>query len=149
METVWIQIFILTLSECVAPAGKTVCQEQQFELQFLSEADCQYALEQLIVMKDEADHVIVNRKKSGCAPSAAKSGTYGSLEAINDANKDTIGWKAPGENGVGKANQNRGHRDRLAELKTCEETAGVAPCKIGDIIVEAGSSDSVEVWKRD
>jgi hypothetical protein len=149
MEMAWIQIFILTLSECVAPVGKTVCQEQQFELQFLSEADCQYALQQLIVTKDAADHVIVNRQKSGCAPSAAKSGTYGSLDAINDANKDTIGWKAPGEIGVGKTNQTKGHRDRLAELTTCEETEGVAPCKIGDIIVEKATGDSVEVWKRD
>jgi hypothetical protein len=40
MDTAWIQVFVLTLSECVAPAGKTVCQEQSFELQFLTEADC-------------------------------------------------------------------------------------------------------------
>lgn len=149
METAWIQIFILTLSECVAPAGKTVCQEQQFELQFLSEADCQYALEQLIVMKDEADHVIVNRKKSGCAPSAADIGTFSSLDAINDANKDTIGWRAPGDNDVRRATVNEDHRDRLADLESCEATGGAAPCKIGDIIVEKATGDSVEVWKRD
>jgi len=65
MEVAWIQVFILTFAECVAPAGKTVCQEQQFELQFLSKADCEYALEQLIVMKDQAQYVIVNRQKSG------------------------------------------------------------------------------------
>jgi len=64
MATAWIQVFILTFVECVAPAGKTVCQEQQFELQFLTQADCQYALEQLIAMKGEAEHVIVNRQKS-------------------------------------------------------------------------------------
>ena len=41
METAWIQVFLLTMSECVAPAGKTVCQEQDVELQFLTQADCQ------------------------------------------------------------------------------------------------------------
>ena len=36
MDTAWIPIFILTFAECVAPAGKTVCQEQEFQLQFLT-----------------------------------------------------------------------------------------------------------------
>jgi len=106
MATAWIKIFILTFAECVAPAGKTVCQEQQFELQFLGQADCEYALQQLIAMKDEADHVIVNRQKSGCAPSAV-------------------------------------------DLLSCEETGGVVPCKIGDIIVEEATGDRVEIWKQD
>ena len=149
MESVWIQIFILSLSECVAPAGKTVCQEQQFELQFLNEADCAYALQQLIAMKDEADHVIVNHQKSGCAASAAESGAFASLEAINDANKDTIGWRAAGEIDVRRATVNKDHRDRLTDLESCEETDGAAPCKIGDIIVEKATGDGVEVWKRD
>ena len=34
MDTAWIQVFVLTLSECVAPAGKTICQEQAFELDY-------------------------------------------------------------------------------------------------------------------
>lgn len=149
METAWIQIFILTLAECVAPAGKTVCQEQQFELQFLSKADCEYALEQLISMKDEAEHVIVNRQKSGCAPSAVESDTFPSLEAINEAYKESVGWRVPGAGDARRAVVNKDHRERLADLKSCEETAGVAPCKIGDIIVEDATGDSVEVWKRD
>ncbi len=149
MATVWIQVFIMTLAECVAPAGKTVCQEQQFELRFLTRADCEYALEQVIAMKDEIDHVIVNRQKSGCVPSAVESDSYASREAINDAHKDTSGWRAPGDADARRTVVNTGHRERLADLKSCEETSGVAPCRIGEIIVEEVSGDSVEVWKRD
>ena len=149
METVWIQIFILTLAECVAPAGKTVCQEQQFELQFLSKSDCEYALQQLIAMKDEADYVIVNRQKSRCVPSAAESGAFSSLDAISEANKDTAGWRQPGISSVQRRVINNDHRERLDELTSCEETEGKAPCKIGDIIVEDATGDSVEVWQRD
>ena len=88
MATAWIQILLMTIAERAAPAGKSVCQEQQFELQFVGQADCEYALEQLIAMKDQADHVIINRQKSGCAPSAVESTTFASLEAINDEYKD-------------------------------------------------------------
>ena len=48
MDTGWVQVFVLTLAECVAPAGKSVCQQNQFELTFLNRADCEFALEQLI-----------------------------------------------------------------------------------------------------
>ena len=149
MATAWIQVFILTLAECVAPAGKTVCQEQQFELQFLSKADCTYALEQLIAAKDQSEYVIVDRQKSGCTPSAAEVDTFPSLEAINDALGDQPGWRDASATEVRRAAINADHRERLAALKSCEETQGVAPCKIGEIIVEAASGDSVEVWKKD
>ncbi|NQV86816.1 MAG: hypothetical protein HQ492_07045 [Woeseiaceae bacterium] len=150
MDTSWIQIFILTLSECVAPAGKTVCQEQQFELRFFSQDDCTYALEQLIATKEDAEYVIVNRQKSGCAPSAAETKTYASLDAINDANKNTVGWRAAGGEEAGRIVVNEGHSERLSDLMSCEETGGVVPCRVGDIIVEEeATGDSVDVWKRD
>ena len=149
MATAWIQVFILTFAECVAPAGKTVCQEQQFEVQFLNRADCEYALSQLITMKDEADHVIVNHEKSGCVPSAVESEIHQSLAAINEANKNTANWREPGESNAGRAMADKDHRDRLDALMSCEETSNVAPCKIGDIIVEDATDSSVEVWKSD
>jgi len=149
MATAWIQVFILTFAECVAPAGKTVCQEQQFELQFLSRADCEYALLQLITMKDEADNVIVNRQKSGCVPSAVESEIHASLDAINAAHKDTANWRVPVENDARRTIANKDHQARLAALMSCEETSNVAPCKIGDIIVEDATDNSVEVWKSD
>ena len=69
MDPAWIQVFVLTLAECVAPAGKTVCQEREFDLQFLTRADCEFALEQLVSLKDDSASVIIYRDKSSCAPS--------------------------------------------------------------------------------
>jgi hypothetical protein len=149
MATAWIQIFILTFAECVAPAGKTVCQEQQFELQFLSRADCDYALEQLIAIKAAADNVIVNRQKTGCTSSAVESDAFASLEAINEAYKDTVGWRLPDEGDTRRSVVNKDHSERLADLMSCEDTGNVVPCRIGDIIVEDATGDSVEVWKQD
>jgi hypothetical protein len=133
----------------VAPAGKTVCQEREFELLFLTEADCQVALEQLVTLKEESANVIVNPQKSGCAPSARESAAFASLDAISEANKDTIGWHVPGPDEAQVAISRVAHEDRLASLRTCEESGGVAPCKIGDIIIEGADGEPVEVWHRD
>ena len=50
MDTAWIQVFVLTLSECVAPAGKTICQEQALELQFLTRSGCHLCDDALSVL---------------------------------------------------------------------------------------------------
>lgn len=151
MDTAWIQIFVLTFAECVAPAGKTVCQQQQFELQFLTRSDCEYALQQLLTKKSVAHDVIVDRNRSKCTPSAVEREAFDSLEAISKAHSDIVDWKSPGPGGVAleeSDNASGGHRKRLQELKSCDETNGVAPCKSGNIIVEETSKDNVEVWKR-
>lgn len=147
MDTAWIQVFVLTLSECVAPAGKTVCQQQQFELEFLTRRDCEYALEQLVTMKDELDHVIVDHGKSGCAVSAREAGTYASIDAIRESNNDT--WHEPENVEQRRTVVNEAHQMRLENLKSCSETEGAAPCKIGQIIVEEATGASVEVWRRE
>lgn len=149
MDIAWIQVFVLTLAECVAPAGKAVCQESEFELLFLTEADCEVALEQLVTLKKESPNVIVNRAASGCAPSARQADAFASLDAINEANKDESGWHLPGPNEPAPAVSRAAHQDRLANLKSCEEARGVAPCKIGEIIIEGATGDPVEVWRRD
>jgi hypothetical protein len=149
MDTAWIQIFILTMTECVAPVGKTVCQEQQFELQFISRKDCEYALQQMVDMKDESDHVIVIPNKTGCSPTAVEQNTFGSLGAINAANKETSGWRLASEVDTRRSALNEDYNERLKNLMSCEETSNVAPCKIGDIIVEDANGDSVDVWKQD
>jgi hypothetical protein len=148
MDIAWIQVFVLTISECVAPAGKTVCQEREFELQFLNQADCEYALEQLISLKSEAEAVIVNAERSSCAPSARRQEVYASVDAINDANRETDGWRAP-ENVEPKTGPSKvAHQERLEKLQSCDESDGVAPCKIGEIIIEGASERDVEVWRR-
>jgi len=145
MDTTWIQVFVLTLSECVAPAGKTVCQENEIEMQFLTKAECEIALEELVSLKSQFDNVIVNRQKSGCAVSARESKAYASLEEAKAAS-DASAWRdveAPEA-----AASLLPHKERLKKLKTCEDTRGVTPCKTGEIIVESSvSGREVEVWR--
>jgi len=147
MDIAWIQVFVLTLAECVAPAGKSICQEQEFQLQFLTKADCEIALDQLVSLKEESEKVIVNSNRSNCAPAARQSDVFESLEAINKA-FDT-NWEAPQAGKIEPSTKQMSHKSRLEELKSCEETEGIAPCKVGDIIMEGADGDSVEVWRRD
>ena len=152
MDTGWIQVFVLTLAECVAPAGKTVCQETEFELQFLTQADCEYALEQLVTLKEASDLVIVDRNRSRCVPSARQQTVYANLDEVTESVADKQSFKQPGvEQAAPEPDTSaQSHRARLDSLKTCEETRGQAPCKIGEIIIEETSAgESVEVWRRD
>ena len=148
MDTAWIQVFVLTLSECVAPAGKTVCQEQAFELQFLTQADCEYALQQLVSLKQESETVIIDPAKASCAPTARQQQVFASLDAIEEANRDTENWKAPEIEDAGPGTGLASHQERLASLPVCGEEGVVAPCKVGEIIIEGGDTESVDVWRR-
>jgi hypothetical protein len=145
MDTTWIQVFVLTLSECVAPAGKTVCQENEIEMQFLSMSECEVALQELVSLKDQFDNVIVNRRKSGCTVSARESKSFASLEDAKAAsNSDNWRDLIPEETAPSLVP----HNERLKKLKTCEDTRGVAPCKSGSIIVESSApGQEVEVWR--
>ena len=150
MDTAWIQVFVLTLAECIAPAGKTVCQEREFDLQFLTRADCEYALEQLVSLKDESASVIVNKSKSRCAVSARQSPVFANIDEVSSANADKAAWQDPGTEEATPSATRVSYEGRLEELKTCEETEGVAPCKVGGIIIEdATQGETVEVWRRD
>ena len=149
MDPAWIQVFVLTLAECVAPAGKTICQEREFDLQFLTRADCEYALEQLVALKDESASVIVNKSKSSCAPSARQADVFSSLEGVRSASGDKSDWRNPKDDKSTSATH-MSHQKRLTDLPSCEESDGVAPCKMGAIIVEAATQEkAVEVWRRD
>ena len=147
MDTAWIQVFVLTLAECVAPAGKTVCQERQFELQFLTRADCEFALQQLVSLKQSSDNVIVDADKSRCAVSAREGRVFASVDAVQpfgegESTEDTKPTTAPGP-------EFAAHQQRLAGLPECGDAAGVAPCRIGDIIIEEATPGDVDVWRRD
>ena len=148
MDTAWIQVFVLTLAECVAPAGKTVCQERQFELQFLTRADCEFALQQLVSLKQSADNVIVDAGKSRCVVSAREGRVFASVDAVNqpfgegESPESAEPATAPGP-------EFAAHQQRLAKLPECGDAAGVAPCRIGDIIIEEATPGDVEVWRRD
>lgn len=150
MDTAWIQVFVLTLAECAAPAGKTVCQEREFDLQFLTRADCEVALEQLISLKDESATVIVDRSKSGCTASARERAVFASADDVRDATAGTAPWRDPDPAEDGVAPSAVAHEDRLADLPDCENYDGEGACRMGGIIVEgANQGEVVEVWKRD
>ena len=148
MDTAWIQVFVLTLSECVAPAGKTVCQEHEFELQFLTRADCEVALQQLVSLKQASDNIIVDADNSRCVVSARQGRVFASADAVNqpfgegETRSVTKPRAAPGP-------EYAAHQERLSGLPECGDADGVAPCRIGDIIIEEATSGNVEVWRRD
>ena len=150
MDTTWIQVFVLTIAECAAPAGKTVCQEREFDLQFLTRADCEVALEQLVTLKDESANVIVDRARSRCAASARETRAYASVEEVSQASSSAGEWQDPGPSEQQQASSNVSHQDRLAELPDCENFDGEGACKMGGIIIEAANQgEPVEVWRRD
>lgn len=149
MDIAWIQVFVLTLSECVAPAGKNICQEREFELEFLTQSDCEVALQQLVSLKKESKFVIINPDKSSCTVSARQSRVFASPDAVNEAVGDDKDWRAPKIDETQPGVERAAHQERLASLPACGEAAGVAPCRIGDIIIEEATGDSVDVWRRD
>lgn len=150
METAWIQVFVLTLAQCIAPAGKMVCQEETVEYHFASEEDCANALVQIVDLAARAENVIVDRQRSNCRAGAKESVVYGDADAAKASLAGSsdfvlIDGQAPPQDFIQTA-----HAERLAALKTCDETNGVAPCKIGDIILEApGEEQGSQVWRRD
>ena len=149
MDTAWIPIFVLSFAECVAPAGKTVCQEHEFELQFLTQADCEAALEQLIAVKDASETIIVDKKQSRCAPSARQHAVYANLAEVSAAVADDEAWIAPATQEPVTDSMRNVHQERLASLPSCEDSKGVAPCTIGEIIIEeAAAPNQVEIWQR-
>lgn len=149
METAWIQVFVLTLSQCIAPAGKMVCQEETVEYHFINEDDCARALVQLVDLAARADNVIVDRQRSNCKPAAKESVVFADADNAkssfaNSGDFVIIDGETPDPDFTQSA-----HAERLANTRTCEETNGVAPCKIGEIILEAASeSDRNQVWIR-
>ena len=149
METAWIQVFVLILSECVAPAGKTVCQEHEIEMQFLSQAECEVALEQMISLKDQFENVIVNRQRSSCTASARQQDVFASLDEAKSSVSDDGGWREPQDGESQMVASSVSHQSRVEELTSCEESLGLAPCKMGDIIIEAATGTPIDVWRSD
>jgi hypothetical protein len=149
MDTAWIQVFILTVSECVAPAGKTVCQEQQLQMQFVDQSDCELALQQLVSLGERAENIIINKDKSRCVSSARQRPVFTTLHEATQSLAGTDNWQAPEPGEAPDDFIEAAHKERLAALSDCDQVGGVAPCKIGSIIIEGGTQQAVEVWRRD
>jgi len=152
MDTGWIQVFVLTMSECIAPPGKTVCQQQEFQLEFASAEACEVARQQFVALKSEMDNVIVNRDRTRCAVSAREFEVYESLEEVTAAMQPETTWQPPQAESdsaekVADFTQ-KAHKERLESLPTCEDARGRRPCKIGEIILEDTTEQQAEVWRR-
>ncbi|HZD52228.1 MAG TPA: hypothetical protein VE175_04225 [Woeseiaceae bacterium] len=158
MDTAWIQVFVLTLSECIAPSGKTVCQEQETQYVFYDRQDCEAVLNELVSSKANDETVIVNPDRSRCLPSARQRPVYASLEEANQRLADIEGWGIipPGQEKQGSRQQANSERmaylDRLQSLPECDEARSVTPCKVGQIIIESPPEEEhgkkVEVWHK-
>ena len=149
MDMSWIQVFVLTVSECVAPAGKTICQQQEFELTFLTEADCAVAREQLIELKEASESVIVNADATRCVATARQRESFSSLAAVNAASAGRDDYQPPNQEQARADFQETVHEARLDAVPECEEGRQVYPCRKGAIIIEEPPSKAVEVWRLD
>lgn len=158
MDTAWIQVFVLTLSECVAPSGKTVCQPQETQYVFFDRRDCEAVLQELVASKENDETVIVNPDRSRCLPTARQRPVYASLEEAEQQLADADGWGIipPGE--TKQEGQQQGppdatqmaYVDRLQALPECTQEKTVTPCKVGQIIVESPpEEEEVEIWQKE
>lgn len=149
METAWIKVFVLTLTQCIAPAGKMVCQEETVEYYFASEDDCARALVQMVDLAARADNILVDRQKSDCKPGVKETQVFASGDDARSSISSVDGVVLIDNKTPPPDFMQSTHVDRLKEMKPCDETDGVAPCKIGDIIIEAaGEVKETKVWKR-
>jgi len=149
MDAAWVKVVVLTLAECVAPAGKTVCQEQDTQYYFFEEDQCAVVLEQLIDYRNGLDNVIVNSEKSSCLPTVMSRETFSSS---SEADRYLSGIKGWGEISVAAAPKDylqQAHEKRLAELPECTDDADVRPCKQGQIIIERSESSPTQVWRQE
>lgn len=147
MDTAWIQVFVLTMSECIAPAGKTVCQEREFELQFVERAACELAMERMIWLADGASDVIINRDKTRCTASAVERPVFASADDIQAGTSNAATWSPPATGEKADDFTQKAHKERLASLQSCDEANGVVPCKVGEIIIEGATEQSADVWR--
>jgi len=153
METAWIQIFILSMTQCIAPEGKMVCQEATVEYQFAEREDCQRALTQMLDMAERADNVLIDRSQSQCNAATRESQIFASVDDVRDESGNNDALQVVGQTSVSDTRPpdftKSAHEARLESLKRCEDTAGVAPCRIGEIIVEAAApTKKTEIWRR-
>lgn len=149
MDAAWIQVFVLVFSQCVAPPGKTVCQQEEVRYQFYSRNDCEKVLQQLITFSDSAENVIVNRDESRCLASASSQKVFASVEAVREAAGGDTEWSEVPSNEARVDFIQKAHLERLGELFECSDTGGVAPCRMGDIIVEGATVKKTDVWTQD
>ena len=148
MDIAWIKVVVLTLAECVAPEGKTVCQEQQVQYYFVDEVECQKVLEQLIDYRDGFENVIVNKDGSSCQPAAKDLQVFTSRSEADAYFADAGGLGVISDEPSPKDYLQERHDLRLESLHVCDDEELITPCRRGDIIIESMTGNRTEVWKQ-
>ena len=154
MDTAWIQVFVLTMSECIAPSGKTVCQQQEFQLEFATAEACEIGREQLVALKSQMDNVIVDRNRTRCTASVREQQVFASVDDAMLTIEPTatmnpaVAAATPRAPEKAADSSQKAHKERLDSLPTCEDARGRRPCKIGEIILEPTTEQSADVWRR-
>lgn len=148
MDAAWIKVIVLTLAECVAPEGKTVCQEREVQYYFIDEVECREVLEQLIDYRDGFDNVIVNKEDSGCLPTAKNSQVFDSRSEADQFFAGTEGWEVLSDEPAPKDFLQDRHDKRLRDLPVCDDENLITPCRRGDIIIEGVTENDTAVWKK-
>ena len=96
--------------------------------------------------------LFIDPDEARCYVSARQREVYETLADIDAASRDMDGWIRPDVPDRPANSVRASHNERLASLESCDATGGQAPCKIGEIIIEAGRADNarpVEIWRRD
>ena len=148
MDIAWIKVVVLTLAECVAPEGKTVCQEQQVQYFFVDEVECQTVLEQLIDYRDGFENVIVNKDDSSCQPAAKDLQMFASRSKADEYFAEMGGLGVISDDTSMKDFLQERHDLRLESMHICDDATLVTPCRRGDIIIESITGNKTEVWKQ-
>lgn len=148
MDIAWIKVVVLTLAECVAPEGKTVCQEQQIQYYFVDEAECQKVLEQLIDYRNGFENVIVNKDNSSCQPAAKNFQAFASRSKADEYFAEMGGLGVISDDSSMKDFLQERHDLRLESMHVCDDENLVTPCRRGDIIIESVTGNETEIWKQ-
>lgn len=148
MDIAWIKVVVLTLAECVAPEGKTVCQEQLVNYYFVDEVECQKVLEQLIDYRDGFENVIVNKDNSSCQPAAKDLQVFASRSKADEYFSEMGGLGVISDEPSMKDFLQQRHDMRLEGLNACDDENSITPCRRGDIIIESMTENKTEVWRQ-
>ncbi len=149
MDAAWVKVVVLTLAECVAPEGKTVCQEQDTQFYFFEEEQCETVLQQLIEYRNGLDNVIVNAAKSSCLTAVLNRPTFSSQSEADRVYSGTKGLIDTSADAPEKDFIQVAHEKRLDELPECTANVDVKPCKQGQIIIEQSDAPQTQVWRQE
>ena len=96
-----------------------------------------------------AGYEVIGVSAPGPHVAAIESEVFSGVEEANAYFAGTEGWGVlTGDEEPADFTQSA-HQDRLKNLHECADVANVAPCKVGEIIIEAAvDAKTTEVWQQ-